>query len=255
MTRMLAVLYGLTCYVAFFATFLYAIAFVEDVGVPWTVDRGHSSGMGAAVLIDLVLLGMFAIQHSGMARSGFKGWLARMVPASIERSTYVLVSSVVLALLFWQWRPIPGVVWQADAAWAVNLLYAISALGWFIVLSSTFLINHFDLFGLRQVWLAAREKPYRQVPFVEGLYYRVVRHPLMSGFIIAFWSTPRMTLGHLLFAAASTGYILVAVKFMEEPDLVRFHGEDYRQYQQRVPMLCPWPRPHPKSEASGRPPH
>lgn len=253
MTRMLIMLYGLICYVAFFVTFLYAIAFVENFAVPLTIDSGRAATMGAAVLIDAMLLGLFAVQHSAMARSGFKRWLTSWMPEPMERSTYVLVASLVLALLMWQWRPLPGLVWQAQATWAVYFLYALSVLGWFIVLTGTFMINHFDLFGLRQAWFAARNQPYKHVRFVEGFYYRMVRHPLMSGFIIAFWATPRMTLGHLLFAAASTGYILIAVKFMEERDLLRFHGDQYRRYQQRVPMICPWPRPRQKADGMSHP--
>lgn len=247
MFRAFAPIYGLICYLAFFLVFLYAVAFVGNFPVPFGIDHGRSDAWGLSLLIDLALLGLFAVQHSGMARPAFKAWVTRWLPRPIERSTYVLLTSVVLALLFWQWRPLPGVVWQAEAAWATYLLYASSALGWFIVLTGTFAINHFDLFGLRQVWLAARDEPYTQLGFVEGWYYRMVRHPLMLGFIIAFWSTPRMTWGHLVFAAASTGYILVAVRFMEERDLLRFHGERYREYQQRVPMICPWPRPRQKS--------
>lgn len=240
----LVFLYGVLCYLVFFLTFLYAIAFVAGVLVPHTLDSGFASEtLPKAVLIDAVLLGIFAVQHSGMARRGFKRWLTSWLPEPAERSTYVLLSSAALILLYWQWRPLPGVIWDAQPDWAVYLLYALSAFGWLVVLSGTFVINHFDLFGLRQAWLAARGKAYTQVAFKQHFYYRVVRHPLMLGFLIAFWATPRMTTGHLLFAIATTGYILIAVKFFEERDLAAAHGDDYRRYQREVPMICPWPRP------------
>lgn len=243
MRGVLHLLYGAVCYLAFFLTFLYAIAFVGDFLVPHTVDRGHAEPAAAVALaIDLALLGIFAIQHSGMARGGFKRWLTGWLPEPIERSTYVLMSSAALALLYWQWRPLPAMVWEVQAPWGARLLYALTAAGWLLVLTGTFVIGHFDLFGLRQVWLHARGQAYTPLAFERRLYYRLVRHPLMLGFLIAFWATPRMTAGHLLFAAATTGYILIAVKFFEEPDLVAAHGEDYRRYQREVPMLCPWPR-------------
>lgn len=252
MLRAFAPVYGLICYLAFFLVFLYAVAFVGDFWVPLTIDRGRNGGsLATTVLVDLALLGLFAVQHSGMARPAFKAWLTRALPRPLERSTYVLLTSLVLALVFWQWRPIPGVVWETRVAWSVYLLTALSALGWLLVLTATFAINHFDLFGLRQVWLAARNRPYTHLNFVEGFYYRMVRHPLMLGFIIAFWATPRMTWGHLVFSVATTGYILVAVKFMEERDLVRFHGDRYREYQHRVPMICPWPRPRRGKDPAG----
>jgi protein-S-isoprenylcysteine O-methyltransferase Ste14 len=242
--RALVLLYGVFCYLVFFLTFLYAIAFVADIAVPHTVDKGFAAASWPkALVIDLVLLGIFAIQHSGMARRGFKRWLTSWLPQSAERSTYVLLSSAALILLYWQWRPLPGTVWDVQANWAVYLLYTLSALGWLLVLSGTFVINHFDLFGLRQVWLAARGRAYTQLEFKNHFYYRMVRHPLMMGFVIAFWATPRMSYGHLLFAIATTGYILIAVKFLEERDLVAAHGQDYLRYQREVPMICPWPRP------------
>ncbi len=249
MGRFLGFLYGIVCYVVFFITFLYAIAFVGDLPfVPHTLDRGmEAASVGKAVVIDAVLLGIFAIQHSGMARRGFKRWLTGWLPESLERSTFVLLSSLALILLFWQWRPLPGLVWDVGHGWAWWLLYAVSALGWLIVLSGTFVINHFDLFGLRQVWYAARGQKAPPLEFVEHFYYSLVRHPLMLGFIIAFWAIPRMTVGHLLFAVATTGYILFAVRFLEERDLVAMHGADYRGYQRRVPMICPWPRPRPSA--------
>lgn len=237
--------YGVMCYVVFFLTFLYAIGFVADLPLPKTLDRPMPADAGRLGdwIVDLALLGLFAVQHSGMARRGFKEWLTRWMSPSIERSTYVLLSSLVLILLFWQWRPLPGVAWNVGSGWAWWLLYAISALGWLIVLSGTFVINHFDLFGLRQAWLGARGLAYMPPEFIDSFYYRIVRHPLMLGFIVAFWAIPRMTVGHLLFAVATTGYIVLAVRFLEERDLLTAHGDDYRRYRREVPMLCPWPRP------------
>ncbi|HVI57510.1 MAG TPA: isoprenylcysteine carboxylmethyltransferase family protein [Luteimonas sp.] len=243
MSRILALLYGTACYAVFFATFLYAIGFVTGLGVPKDIDGGASGALAAALAIDLALLGLFAVQHSGMARPGFKRWWTRFVPAPIERSTYVLLSSLALLLLFWQWRPLPQALWNIEHAGVRMALHVLCALGWLLVLSSTFLINHFDLFGLRQVWQYGRRgADVGEQPFVTRAFYRIVRHPLMLGFLIAFWSTPTMTLGHLLFALATTGYILVAVRFLEERDLVAQYGDTYRDYQRRVPMLLPLPK-------------
>jgi protein-S-isoprenylcysteine O-methyltransferase Ste14 len=236
-------LYSMASYVLFLLTFLYSIGFVGDFGVGFTVDRGRHGAWPAALIVDLVLLGLFAVQHTGMARRGFKRWLTGWLPEPAERSTYVLLSSLVLILLFWQWRPLPAVIWEVQATWATWLLYALFAAGWLLVLTGTFVINHFDLFGLRQGWLHARGRERPDLEFKENLYYRLVRHPLMLGFVVAFWAIPRMTAGHLLFAVATTGYILVAVRFFEERDLVAMHGDAYREYRRRVPMLCPWPRP------------
>lgn len=245
MRRVLILLYGVACYVVFLFTFLYAIGFVGDVPMLKTLDRPLSPTAGGASdwAVDIVLLGLFAVQHSGMARRGFKAWLARWMSPAIERSTYVLVTSLVLILLFWQWRPLPGVLWSVGGGWAWWLLYLVSAFGWLVVLTGTFVINHFDLFGLRQVWLRARGITYTPPRFVDSLYYRIVRHPLMLGFLIAFWATPRMSTGHLLFSLTTTGYIVLAVRFLEERDLIATHGADYQEYRQRVPMICPWPRP------------
>ena len=251
MSRILALLYGAACYAVFLATFLYAIAFVTGVGVPKHVDSGPPTTLPLALAIDLALLGLFAIQHSGMARPAFKRWWTRIVPAAIERSTYVLASSLVLVLLFWLWRPLPLRVWQVEGEAARIALYGLCALGWLLVLSSTFLINHFDLFGLRQVWRHAQGRaPSLDTPFVTRAFYRIVRHPLMLGFLVAFWAAPTMSLGHLLFALMTTGYILVAVKFLEERDLVAHFGDTYRDYQRRVPMLLPWRRPRPRVAAA-----
>ena len=240
MSRLLALLYGVIAYALFLATFLYAIAFVAGFGVPKHIDNGPDTPFLVALAINLGLLSLFAVQHSGMARPAFKRWWTRFIPAPIERSTFVLASSLVLVLLYWQWRPLPQLVWNIDndaARWA---LYGVSALGWLLVLVSTFLINHFDLFGLRQVWSYARRQQTVDGPFVTRVFYRMVRHPLMLGFLIAFWATPTMSAGHLLFALVTSGYILVAVKYLEERDLVAQHGDTYRDYQRRVPMLVPW---------------
>lgn len=242
MFRLIALLYGAIAYSVFLATFLYAIAFVAGVGVPRHIDNGIAAPFPVALAIDLALLGLFAVQHSGMARPAFKRWWTRLVPAPIERSTYVLASSLMLVLLFWQWRPLPLLLWDIDDGFARWILYGLSAMGWLLVLSGTFLISHFDLFGLRQVWLYARRRSPVDEPFVTRAFYRIVRHPLMLGFLIAFWATPTMSVGHLLFALMTTGYILIAVKFLEERDLVAQYGDTYRDYQRRVPMLLPWPK-------------
>jgi methanethiol S-methyltransferase len=244
MPRLLALVYGAACYAVFLLTFLYAIGFVAGMGVPKHIDNGVSGPFGLALAVDLALLGLFAVQHSGMARPGFKRWWTRIVPAPVERSTYVLFSSLALIALFWFWRPLPQMVWNVEQEAARVALYGLSALGWLMVLTGTFMINHFDLFGLKQVWQYSRGAGnYGEQPFVTRAFYRIVRHPLMLGFLVAFWATPTMTLGHLLFALATTGYILIAVKFLEERDLVAALGDDYRDYQRRVPMLLPWPRP------------
>lgn len=227
MVRAAMFLYSLAAYGLFLAVFLYLIAFVGNLGVPRSVDVGPAAAPATAFAVDLLLIALFGLQHSVMARPAFKRWVTRFVPAPIERSTFVLAGSLVLALLFWQWRPLAGTVWRADGGIAV-LLWSLCALGWATVLLSTFLINHFDLFGLRQSWLHLLDRPLVPLKFRTTLLYRLVRHPIMLGFLLAFWFTPHMTVGHLLFAAGMTVYILVGVHF-EERDLVRSLGKDYVQ--------------------------
>jgi len=239
MKRILAVLYGLAAYLFFFVTFLYAIGFIAGVGVPKTVDGGAVAPLGEAILVNLSLLSLFAVQHSVMARSGFKRWWARFVPPAVERSTYVLTASAALALLLWQWRPLPAVIWQVSNPNAAMALVALEALGWGVVLTSTFLINHFELFGLHQVYSNLVGEPMPALKFKTPLFYKVVRHPIYLGFIIAFWAAPTMTAGHLLFAAVTTAYIFVGIT-LEERDLVGVFGDEYRRYRQRVAMLVPF---------------
>ena len=237
MARAAMFLYSLGAYGLFLAVFLYLIAFVGNLGVPRSVDLGPAAATTTAVAIDLLLIALFGLQHSVMARPAFKRWLTRRVPAAIERSTFVAAGSLVLALLFWQWRPLAGTVWQADGGTAI-LLWSLFALGWATALLSTFLINHFDLFGLRQSWLHLLDRPLVPLAFRTTLLYRLVRHPLMLGLLMAFWFTPHMSVGHLLFAAGMTVYILVGVHF-EERDLVRSLGKDYVKYRRETPAFIP----------------
>lgn len=244
MRRLLAFVYGLLCYLVFFGTFLYAIGFVGNFLVPKAIDSGVGTALPQALLVNLVLLGLFAIQHSVMARPGFKRWWQRFVPQPIERSTYVLFASLALILLFWQWQPLPAVVWQVENQIGWYALWLLFFVGWVMVLVSTFLINHFDLFGLRQVYLYQRGKAYTEVGFKMHFLYKLVRHPLLLGFIIAFWATPTMTLGHLLFALVTTAYMLIAIQ-LEERDSLHAHGATYAAYQRQVPMLLPLPKKQP----------
>jgi methanethiol S-methyltransferase len=234
-------IYGTLSYLIFLGTFLYAIGFIGNFGVPTTLDGVPSGSLGIALAIDVGLLGLFAMQHSVMARKWFKDWLTRIVPKPLERSTYVLFSSLALILLFWQWRPLGGVVWSIEDPWAQFIVRGLFAFGWGLVLVSTFLINHFDLFGLRQVWLYLLDRPYTALRFGTPGPYRLVRHPLYVGWLFAFWSTPTMTLAHLLFSVATTAYILIAIQ-LEERDLVREHGDSYEAYRRSVPMLVPFRR-------------
>jgi methanethiol S-methyltransferase len=230
--------YGVGAYLIFLATFLYAVAFVGGFAVPNRLDGPLQTHLFNALLIDAALLGLFAIQHSVMARPWFKERWTQIIPWAIERSTYVLCASLALALVIWQWRPIGFQIWSVQDPIARGLLWTLFASGWGLVLVVTFLINHFDLFGLRQVWLPLMGKPYTQVNFVTPLPYRVVRHPLYFGFVLAFWMTPNMTLAHLVFAVLTTIYILVAIQ-LEERDLVAVHGSTYENYRRTVPMILP----------------
>lgn len=238
MVRSLAFLYGILAYGVFFLTFLYLIGFVGNFVVPKSIDTGAVTATGTALLINIALIALFGVQHSVMARPGFKVWWTRIVPEPIERSTYVLIASAVLIVLFWQWRPMGQIIWDLQVTWAQYVIWTIFAAGFGLVLLSTFVINHFDLFGLRQVTLNLRQKPYTHDPFMVRFFYRFVRHPLYAGFIMAFWATPTMTVGHLLFAAGMTAYIVVAIRY-EERDLVTFHGDAYSRYRAKVPMLVP----------------
>jgi protein-S-isoprenylcysteine O-methyltransferase Ste14 len=241
MRRILSFTYGLASYLLFLAVFLYAIGFVGDIAVPRSIDAGGpDAAFWPALGINLGLLGLFALQHSGMARPAFKRWWTKIIPEPIERSTYVLVASAVLALLFWQWRPMPEVVWHVEAAWGRWTLWSLFGLGWLLVLTATYMISHGHLFGLKQVYEHWRGDERSAPAFQVRGYYRYVRHPLNLGFLIAFWATPAMTVGHLLFALATTGYIFVAMG-LEERDLMARFGARYRRYRERVPMIVPWP--------------
>jgi len=248
MKRVVFFLYGILCYAVFFVTFLYAIGFIGNFVVPKSIDAGFQGGTNLVWLIDILLLSLFAIQHSVMARQGFKKAWTKIIPKSIERSTYVLFASVALILMFAFWRPIPGTVWSVESSFWAMVLNLLFFIGFFIVLLTTFLINHFNLFGLQQVYRNLKGKEQVYPKFVKPFFYKLVRHPLYLGFIIAFWAVPKMTIGHLLFSLATTGYILIAMQ-LEERDLVRFHGNAYIRYQQEVSQIIPMP--HKKTSELG----
>jgi protein-S-isoprenylcysteine O-methyltransferase Ste14 len=238
MKQVLALVYGVLAYVLFLGTFLYAIAFVGNLGLPTSVDSGKPASTLSAIVIDALLLGFFAIQHSVMARYGFKQRWTRVVSWYLERSTYVLAATIALALLLWQWRPIPTMIWDLRGTAVGSVLSVLFWVGWGILLLSTFLIDHFELFGLEQVWVYVKGREFHRPAFRTPLFYQWVRHPIYLGFVIAFWSAPVMTVGHLMFSIATTGYILVGIYF-EERDLVRAYGDAYLDYKRQVPMLIP----------------
>lgn len=239
MRRVLSFAFGLVSYLVFLASFLYAIGFVGDFAVPKTIDGpAVEPSFWSALAINLALLGLFAVQHSGMARQGFKEWWTSVVPEHLERSVYVLISSLLLFLLYWQWQPMPETVWSVEGGAGEVILWGLFGLGWVVALVSTFLIDHFDLFGLRHVYLYLKGQPYEPVPFQTPSLYKYVRHPLLLGFLIAFWAIPTMTVGHLLFSVATTGYTLVGI-YLEERDLLARFGETYREYRRATPMLIP----------------
>ncbi len=240
MKKSIEFLYGVIAYVIFLVAFLYAIGFVGNFMVPKTIDNGSEKDFMQALLINVLLLSLFAIQHSIMARPAFKKWWTGIISPAIERSTYVLLSSLVLLLLYWQWIPITPVIWEAENQTVILILTGVFFFGWLVVFLSTFMINHFELFGLKQIYENLINRQSQHSAFKTNFFYKIVRHPIMLGFIIAFWATPVMTLGHLIFSIITTLYILIAVQFLEEKDLVRFHGKDYEEYQKKVPMIIPF---------------
>jgi methanethiol S-methyltransferase len=245
MGRLIAFFYGLASYLVFFVTFLYAVGFVSGLVVPKTIDSGIAGSMAEALIVNLLLMTLFAVQHSVMARKQFKQWWTQYVPKSVERSTYVLFASLALVLLFWQWRPMPNVVWQVSDPTLANFITGVSMLGWLLVLTSSFLINHFELFGLHQVVNNLAGRAMAEPRFKTPVLYKVVRHPIYLGFIIAFWVAPVMSVGHLLFAAVTTAYIFVGI-MLEERDLIDLFGDEYRRYRDRVGMLVPFLGKSPK---------
>jgi len=242
MAKVLAVIYGVVCHVMFLLVFLYLICFLGnfDSLVPKTIDSGTPGPWGIALLVNILLLAIFAVPHSVMARPGFKQWWTRFVPQVVERSTYVLQANLLVILLFWQWQPMTGVVWEVQNPLGANVLWGLFFLGFGLVVLASFVVDHFDLFGTRQVILYALGREYTDPTFKVRGFYKFVRHPILLGWHMAFWFTPHMTTGHLLFAIATTTYMLIAIRF-EERDLATFYGEAYRDYRRKVSMLIPWP--------------
>lgn len=238
MGRIFSFLYGVLAHLGFLVAFLYLIGFLGNFVVPKSIDSGQAGPVGQALLINVILIAIFGIPHSIMARPGFKQWWTRFVPQHIERSTYVMISNLFVALLMWQWQPMVGVIWNVEHPVGASVLWGLFGIGWVMIVLTSFVINHFDLFGLRQVYLHLRGMEYTPLEFKAKWIYKYIRHPLMLGWIIAFWSTPQMSAGHLVFAVGTTVYILIAIQF-EEKDLVKFHGEDYENYRRNVSMLLP----------------
>ena len=247
----IALIYGVFSYAIAMASLVYGIGFIGNILVPKSIDSPATGGVTEAIVVNLLLLGVFAVQHSVMARPGFKEAWTRLVPKTVERSTYVLISGLLLAGVYWHWQPINATVWSVENPVGRIALYTLYGLGWVILVSSTFMINHFDLFGLRQVYLRLKNAPYTPLPFVQVAFYKFVRHPIMLGFLVIFWSAPTMSAGHLLFAAASTGYIFIGI-FLEERDLRRTIGAPYEQYRREAAMILPLPRRKP-DDASADP--
>ncbi len=239
MNRLAALLYGVLAHAMFFAVFAYLIGFLSNTWVAKSIDSGEGREFGIALVINLVLLSLFAVSHSVMARPAFKEWWTQFVPKPVERSTYVMVSNLFMILFFWQWRPMPDLIWEIEGSAGATLMWSLFSLGWAVLVISTLLIDHFDLFGTRQVVLYFLSRPYTPPEFQSRLFYNFIRHPIMLGWLIAFWATPRMTVGHLVFSLTTTVYILIAIQ-IEERDLMRFHGESYGEYKRRVPMLLPF---------------
>ena len=240
MLKWIYLVYGILAYAVFFLTFIYSVLFVGNIYIPYPIDAASDASIISSIIINCILLSIFAVQHTVMARPKFKSFWTTIVPQQIERSTYVWLSNLTLIILFIFWQPIEMVIWDFQGNLFGIFLTAMFWFGWFVCLAATFMLDHFDLFGLKQVYFNLRKRKVNEMAFKEVLFYRLVRHPIMTGFIIGFWATPVMSLGHLLFAIATTGYIYVAVKYFEEKDLVKSIGPEYIKYQQRVGMLLPY---------------